>query len=368
MTVEHLIVGLLGAILASVVAFGLRLDVKIDRANDRTDKTNDRIDAAVKDLKEDARVAHAEIGANIRETGARLDAAVKDLKEDARVAHAEIGANIRETGARLDAAVAAIRARLVESGAAPASANLRLSAVRGVLRAAWRLGLIDTDSWQRAADVGAVRGERLPAGRALELPELAALFENCADGKPGGARDACLLALLFGAGLRRAEASAVQVADVVDEGAEGLAVKVVGKGNRQRAVYVTNGGAAAVRAWLDVRGSEPGPLLCRVTQAGTISPAEGLTPAAVRLRVTHRCRKAGVQPASPHDLRRTFVSQMLDASGDVSSVQRLAGHASVSTTVRYDRRGERAARRAASLLHVPYQGAGGAAAGAGEGA
>ena len=264
--------------------------------------------------------------------------------------------------------VAAIRARLVESGAAPASANLRLSAVRGVLRAAWRLGLIDTDSWQRAADVGAVRGERLPAGRALELPELAALFENCADGKPGGARDACLLALLFGAGLRRAEASAVQVADVVDEGAEGLAVKVVGKGNRQRAVYVTNGGAAAVRAWLDVRGSEPGPLLCRVTQAGTISPAEGLTPAAVRLRVTHRCRKAGVQPASPHDLRRTFVSQMLDASGDVSSVQRLAGHASVSTTVRYDRRGERAARRAASLLHVPYQGAGGAAAGAGEGA
>ena len=264
--------------------------------------------------------------------------------------------------------VAAIRARLVESGAAPASANLRLSAVRGVLRAAWRLGLIDTDSWQRAADVGAVRGERLPAGRALELPELAALFENCADGKPGGARDACLLALLFGAGLRRAEASAVQVADVVDEGAEGLAVKVVGKGNRQRAVYVTNGGAAAVRAWLDVRGSEPGPLLCRVTQAGTISPSEGLTPAAVRLRVTHRCRKAGVQPASPHDLRRTFVSQMLDASGDVSSVQRLAGHASVSTTVRYDRRGERAARRAASLLHVPYQGAGGAAAAAGEGA
>ena len=256
--------------------------------------------------------------------------------------------------------VDALRARLLEAGAAPATANVRLAAVRGVLRAAWQLGQIDTDAWQRAAAVGAVRGERLPAGRALDLPELAALFEACADGKPGGARDACLLALLFGAGLRRAEASAVQVADVVDEGAEGLAVKVVGKGNRQRAVYVTNGGAAAVRAWLDVRGSEPGPLLCRVTQAGTVSPAEGMTPPAIRLRIVHRCRKAGVQPASPHDLRRSFVSQMLDATGDVASVQRLAGHASVTTTVRYDRRGERAARRAAALLHVPYQGAGGA--------
>ena len=49
----------------------------------------------MKDLKEDARTAHAEIGANIRETGALLDAAVKDGKEDARVAHAEIGSNIR---------------------------------------------------------------------------------------------------------------------------------------------------------------------------------------------------------------------------------------------------------------------------------
>lgn len=137
-----------------------------------------------------------------------------------------------------------------------------------------------------------------------------------------------------------------------------MTVRVVGKGNRERAVYADNGGGAAIRAWLDVRGREPGPLLCRVSQTGTVSPAEGMTPTAIRLRIVHRCKRAGVRPVSPHDLRRTFVSQMIDANGDVASVQRLAGHASVTTTVRYDRRGERTARRTAALLHVPYQGRG----------
>lgn len=138
--------------------------------------------------------------------------------------------------------MAALRSALVDSGAAPAPANVRLAAVRGVLRAAWRLGLIDTDAWQRAADMGAVKGSRLPAGRALEMTVRSALFESCADRTAAGARDACLLTLLYGAGLRRAEAAAVQVADVEEEGAGGLTVRVVGKGNRERAVYADNGG------------------------------------------------------------------------------------------------------------------------------
>ena len=58
----------------------------------------------MKDLKEDARTAHAEIGANIRESGARLDAAVKDVKEDARTAHAELGANILRVDENVKAA------------------------------------------------------------------------------------------------------------------------------------------------------------------------------------------------------------------------------------------------------------------------
>ena len=108
----------------------------------------------------------------------------------------------------------ALRSELADRYA-PATANRMLAAVRGVLRAAWELGQMDTDSYQRALSTRSVRGETLPRGRAISQGELRALFAACLrdlDKKGNltlrGARDAALLAVLYGSGLRRAEAAA----------------------------------------------------------------------------------------------------------------------------------------------------------------
>lgn len=63
---------------------------------------------------------------------------------------------------------------------------------------------------------------------------------------------------------------------------------------------------------------------------------------------------AGVKPFTPHDLRRTFVSRLLDSGVDIAIVAKMAGHSNIQTTARYDRRPEEAKQRAANLLQIPY--------------
>ncbi len=80
-----------------------------------------------------------------------------------------------------------------------------------------------------------------------------------------------------------------------------------------------------------------------------------MTDQAIYNLLLSHAKQAGIARFSPHDLRRSFISELLDQGADVVTVQQLAGHASVQTTAKYDRRGERAKKKAIGLLHVPYK-------------
>jgi len=239
----------------------------------------------------------------------------------------------------------AIRSALADQYA-HTTANRMLSALRGTLKAAWKLGLMTGEEYQKAASVESVSGETVPAGRALSAGELGALLDTC-EQKPLGVRDAAIISLLYGCGLRRAELVALNLNDYVKQDDELL---VRGKGNKQRAIPVGNA-APALAEWLHVRGQESGPLFWGL---GNRNRGGRLTDQAIYNMLRKRAKRAGVADLSPHDFRRTFVGDLLDAGADIVTVQKMAGHADPATTSRYDRRGKRARHKAASLLHVPY--------------
>ncbi len=245
---------------------------------------------------------------------------------------------------------AALRAHLTARN--PATANKILSALRRVLLEAKRLGLLSAEEYSAASEVHNIKAETAPRGRALSKGELTALMEVCAqDQSIAGIRDAAMIALMYGAGLRRSEVVALDL-EHLELVSGALNIKSA-KGGKDRTTYLSGGALLVVSDWVMVRGTEPGPLLCPINKGGKIKfsrlNSQGIFDVLVK-----RGRQAGLKAFSPHDLRRTFVSDLLDAGADIVTVQKLAGHASVTTTARYDRRGEDTKRRTASLLQLPY--------------
>ena len=248
---------------------------------------------------------------------------------------------------------AALRARLVEDGYASATINQALAALRGVLTAAWRLGQMTAEELGRAVDVKSVRSQAAAqaAGRAVTYGEVMALAAATADGTPAGTRDAAILAVAYACGLRREELAGLRLADY--NAATGQ-MMITGKGHKEREVFVANGAKRALDTWLALRGSEGEHVFVSIRKGGHMTAA-GMTAQAIYNAIIARCEAAGVDGVTPHDFRRTYIGELLDAGVDLATVATLAGHSNPATTQSYDRRGSRARQAAAAKLHWPGQ-------------
>jgi site-specific recombinase XerD len=110
---------------------------------------------------------------------------------------------------------------------------------------------------------------------------------------------------------------------------------------------------AAFGAWLEVRGRDAGALFGRAVRGGRVSERR-LADEGVAVILRDRASTAEIAPFTPHDMRRTYISELLDAGADLATVQKMVGHESVTTTAGYDRRGDAAKRQAADRVHVPF--------------
>lgn len=151
--------------------------------------------------------------------------------------------------------VMAVTELLRDTGRATATVNTYLSALKGVAKEAWMLRLMDVESFQHIRAVRNLRGSRLPRGRALPPEEIRALFGACeADSSSIGIRDAAMLAVILGCGLRRSEAVGLDLSDVVTDE---QALMVLGKGNKERLAYMPAGTWQRLMLWIqDVRGKK----------------------------------------------------------------------------------------------------------------
>lgn len=243
---------------------------------------------------------------------------------------------------------AAVRVALLEK-LAPVTANKMLSALRRVLLEAYRLGLMSADDYQKAVDFPNIQAEPELRGRSLDTTEIRTLLGTCSSDSSIDIRDAAIIAMLRGTGIRRSELVKLELRDFDESMGEVLVRK--SKRGKSRRVYLPEDAISFIQRWLAVRGDEAGCLFCRIRRGGHLHLGQMHSDAIWRI-LQKRAEMAGLESFSPHDFRRTFCSELLDAGVDIVTVQKLAGHASPVTTAKYDRRGEETKRKAVQCLKL----------------
>lgn len=231
----------------------------------------------------------------------------------------------------------------------PATVNRHLAALRGVLKECWRLSLIDIETYNRAVDFRNVRYNVIPAGRNVSDKELRQILLQCYEDGKKGMRDLAILAVLSTTGVRREELAQLDLSDFDNETGS---LHIFGKGHKERIVYVMNKAYDLLLEWLAIRGDSEGALFTSINKGGKVSLSR-MPATSIYAMLTNRAKRAGLKKITPHDLRRTFVGDALDAGIDAVTITKLTGHSDMKMLKLYDRRNERVKQEAASKIDLP---------------
>jgi site-specific recombinase XerD len=236
----------------------------------------------------------------------------------------------------------------------PATVNNYINAVKGVLRKSARIrdiavhNKISIEDFEEIKEVKPISSHREPKGRALSKTESIDIFNVCADDSIQGIRDLAISMTFIFCGLRLNELCELEYPDCIVNDKH---LKILGKRNKQRLVPINKKAKLAITAWVDnVRGTQKGPLFCRIWRSGELNDESALSHSGIRYILKKRSLKAGGESFSPHDLRRTFGTRLLENNVDIFVVQTLLGHSSVDTTRSYDKRGVEVQENAVELL------------------
>ncbi len=225
-------------------------------------------------------------------------------------------------------------ASLSAAGAAPSTSARKLAALRALFESQRRHGHIPHNPAELVSSPR--RGSRLP--KVLSAREASRLLDSIPAGEPLELRDRAMFELAYASGLRAEELVTVELADV-DHDAE--QVRVEGKGRKTRFVPVGEPAMAVVRTYLErarprlAAAAAPGP----AAQALFLSRnGRQLSTSDVRRRLRTWIERAGASTdATPHSLRHSFATHLLDGGADLRAIQEMLGHASVSSTQIYTR-------------------------------
>lgn len=226
--------------------------------------------------------------------------------------------------------IRAYLAHLARRRLARTSTARHLSALRTFFRWGVREGIVPANPARGVATPK--REKHLPA--VLQTPDIAILFEQPDRESPLGARDLAWLELLYAAGLRVSELVAIDLDDIE---LRSRLVKVHGKGSKERIVPFGSKAEEAIRCWLEVR-----PQIARKAPLEEEQPlflnyqGRRITTRSIRRLLDDYVRAASLRAGvSPHTLRHSFATHLLNAGADLRSIQELLGHVSLSTTQKY---------------------------------